>query len=155
MTKPAPAPSGLKVLVIGADPVLRRGIAQYLRLTIPTVTIAEALSDSEGLEMVRASAWDVIVLDMSSTSELALLGQFKVAKPDVPILVLHVDPAPANATAAIAAGAAGYLCKGSPAPDWRTAVETVARGAYIQALPAFSSARCGIGVTIVTKLEWF
>jgi DNA-binding NarL/FixJ family response regulator len=127
MTEPAPAPSGLKVLVIGEDPILRWGIAQYLRVTLPSATVGEASSTSEVLEMVRASAWDLIVLDLAGARDVAPLNDLKRAVSDVPILVLNVDPAPANAKAAIAAGATGYLSKGSAAPDWRTAVETVAR----------------------------
>jgi DNA-binding NarL/FixJ family response regulator len=124
MSEPAPAPSVLKVFVIGADPVLRSGIAQYLRVTLPAAMVAEALTDSTGLETVRASDCGVIVLDLSGTGELAMPVHLKGAKPYVPILVLNVDPSPATAQAALAAGAAPYLSKGSPA------VETVARGGF-------------------------
>jgi DNA-binding NarL/FixJ family response regulator len=136
MTEPAHAPSGLKVLVIGEDSILRWGVAQYLRVTLPSATVGEASSASEVLEMVRASAWNLIVLDLEGTGDLAPLDHLKHAVSDVPVLVLNVDPAPANSKAAIAAGATGYLSKGSAAPDWRTAVETVARGGRYPDIPA-------------------
>ena len=63
-----------------------------------------------------------------STVDLTALSQLQQLVPDVPILVLGVDPAAARSKSAIAAGAAGYLSKGSPAREWREAVETVARG---------------------------
>jgi DNA-binding NarL/FixJ family response regulator len=129
VTEPEHAPSGLKVLVVGVDPILRRGVAQYLRLTLSSVAVGEASSASEVLEVVRASAWDLIVLDLEGTGDLAPLYQLKRAEPAVPVLVLNVDRAAANAEAAFAGGAAGYLSKGSAAPEWRAAVETVARGA--------------------------
>ena len=128
MTEPAHVASGLKVLVIGADPVLRHGVAQYLQLTIPTATTVEALSDSEGFELVRVSAWGAIVLDLLNIDELALVSQLKVAAQDVPILVLIVDPTPESVQAARTAGSAGCLNKGSPAQEWRAALETVAKG---------------------------
>jgi DNA-binding NarL/FixJ family response regulator len=128
MSERAPAPSGLKVLVVGRDPILRGGVAQYLRLTLSSVTVEEASSALEGLLIFGAAAWDLIVLDLAATRGLEPLIQLKLAIPDVPVLVLNVDPTPESVQEARTAGAAGCLNKGSPAPEWRTAVEIVARG---------------------------
>jgi DNA-binding NarL/FixJ family response regulator len=128
VTEPAHAPTALTVLVAGNDPILRWGVAQYVALTLPAATIGEASSAAQALEMLRSGPCHLIVLDLTGSDDLAPINQLKQAAPHVPILVLSPEPAPATAKAAIAAGAAGYLSKGSPAPDWRTAIETVARG---------------------------
>jgi DNA-binding NarL/FixJ family response regulator len=128
MTQTAHDPLRCKVLVVGDDPILRGGIAQYLRLINSSARVSEASSGLEVAGVAGDSAWDLIVLDSEGTGDLARLNHLKQAQPDVPVLVLNLDATPADARAAIAAGAAGYLGRGSPVREWQLAVETVVAG---------------------------
>jgi two-component system invasion response regulator UvrY len=118
----------LRVLVLGADPVLRRGVVQFLNSIMLSAKVSEASNIAEILDRGPASAWSLIVLDFEGTRDFALLARLKLVLPTVPVLVLDIHPSQADTEQVMAAGAAGCLNKAGPVGDWRIALETVARG---------------------------
>ena len=125
---PENAPLGLRVLVIGDDPTLRRGVIQYIQLIKSSVTVAEASSLLDAEEVTSSSDWDLIILELEDANELAELHRLKLGQLNASILVLTTAATPDHVAAALAAGASGCLSRGSAAGEWKFAIETVASG---------------------------
>jgi two-component system invasion response regulator UvrY len=72
----------------------------------------------------------VAVLDLSlgDRSGLEVLKQFKVIRPDLPVLILSMHSEQQYAHRAFKAGAAGYVTKDSPRAELLQAVHKVGRG---------------------------
>jgi DNA-binding NarL/FixJ family response regulator len=84
------------------------------------------------LETMRAAAGriDLVLLDLGlrGCAGIASLTLFRDACPEVPVVVLSASEERATVTAALAAGAAGYLPKTSPIPVISAALQLVAAG---------------------------
>ena len=108
----------IRVLVADDHAVVRRGLRQMLAETGDVVVAAEAATAAEALDLVRAQAFDVVVLDLSLPGRggLDLLGEIKALRPELAVLVLTMHPEKQYAVRALKAGAAGYLTK-ETAPD--------------------------------------
>jgi len=125
---PENAPLRLKVLIIGDDPILRRGVVQYIRVINPSAMVDEAPSHSDADEFTRATDWDLILLELEDANDLVGLHRLKRLQLNIPILLLTTAATPDNVTATLAAGASGCLSRGSAAGEWKFAIETVASG---------------------------
>jgi DNA-binding NarL/FixJ family response regulator len=125
---PENASRGLRVVVIGDEPTLRRGIVQYIHLIKSSATVGEASSRSDADEVIRTSEWDLIILELEDANELVWLHRLKQLRLNIPILVLTTTATPDNVAAALEAGASGCLSRGSAAGEWKFAIETVASG---------------------------
>ena len=125
---PENAPPRVKVLVIGDDPTLRRGVVQYIHLIKSSVTVAEASSHLEANDITHTSDWDLIILDLVDANRLDELHRLKLLHLNIPLLVLTMTATQDNVAAAMAAGASGCLSRGSPTREWKVAIETVASG---------------------------
>jgi len=108
----------IRVLVADDHAVVRRGLRQMLAETGDVAVAAEAATAAEALDLVRAQAFDVVVLDLSLPGRggLDLLGEIKALRPELAVLVLTMHPEKQYAVRALKAGAAGYLTK-ETAPD--------------------------------------
>ena len=108
----------IRVLVADDHAVVRRGLRQMLAETGDVAVAAEAATAAEALDLVRAQAFDVVVLDLSLPGRggLDLLGEIKALRPELAVLVLTMHPERQYAVRALKAGAAGYLTK-ETAPD--------------------------------------
>jgi two-component system invasion response regulator UvrY len=126
----------VKVLISDDHPLVRRGIAEVLARTFPSVRIAEASDGSEALYAVGNEAWDLVLLDLSMPGKhgLEILKAIRVLSPRLPVLVLSMHPEHEFAIRALRAGASGYLTKGSPSETLVSAVHRVlAGGKFISA----------------------
>src|SRR5436305_3676903 len=120
----------MRILVCDDHPIVRRGLREILEQAGAPVTVGEAASAAEGLELARKKAWDTVVLDitMPGRSGLELLKDLKRERPNVPVLVLSVHPAEQYAIRVLRAGASGYLTKESAPEELLTAVRRIVRG---------------------------
>ena len=128
MNERANTPVGFKVLVVGNNVVLRRGIVQFLNTLDISLSAGEASFESVVSEIVGDFDWDLIALDFEAGGDLAILKHTREVRPRVRVLVLNSDNRPSDVEAAIAAGASGYLGKSSPVQAWHDAFETVSAG---------------------------
>jgi two-component system nitrate/nitrite response regulator NarL len=124
----ANVPTASKVLVVGSNSVLRRGIVQFLHTLDISLSAGEASFESVMSEFVGDFDWDLVALDFEAGGDLAILKRIREVRPKIPMLVLNSDYTPSDIKAAFAAGASGYLGKSSPVQAWRDAFETVAAG---------------------------
>jgi len=105
------------VLLVEDDPDVRSALRDEFRDY--GCNVLEAGNVEQGLEVIRDSVVDGVVLDMRMPEDLVgglhLLRSglyFGIAKPSVPILVFTGYPSYDNCVAAIKSGAWGYLPKG-------------------------------------------
>lgn len=120
----------IEVLIADDHAVVRRGLAQIISETMDMDVKAEAGTSAEVFEHVRASSFDVVVLDlnMGDASGLEVLKNIKAEYPDLPILILSVYPENQFAIRTLRAGASGYLNKDSAPEQLVKAVRRVAEG---------------------------
>lgn len=117
----------MRILIVDDHPVMRFGVRQLIERHWPQATIAEAASLAEALEQVRASPWDLAVLDLSlpDTSGVEGLVQLRRAAPTTRVLMLSMHDEAAYAARALQLGAAGYLTKEHAINELVVAIERV------------------------------
>lgn len=126
----------IKVLVADDHAIVRRGLREILSETPDILVGGEAATAQEVMQLVHAQRWSVVLLDLSlpGGTGLELLGEIRRAYPDLPVLILTVQPEDQYAVRAIRAGAAGFLTKESAPDRLIEAVRKVARGGrYVSA----------------------
>ena len=126
----------MKVLIADDHAVVREGVKHILNENFKGVVVGEAATGQEVLHQVRERAWDVVILDltMPDRSGLDILGDLKVAHPDMPILVLSMHSEEQYAVRVLKAGASGYIIKLSASDELVNAIHKVmAGGKYVSA----------------------
>ena len=120
----------MRVLICDDHPIVRKGLREILQEEGPAVTIGEAATAQDALDLARKQSWDAVMLDitMPGRSGLELLKQLREERPNVPVLVLSVHPADQYALRVLRAGASGYLTKESAPDELLTAVRHILRG---------------------------
>lgn len=120
----------IRVLIADDHEVVRTGIRQVLAFASDIEIIAEAVSGDEVLAKVRTQTFDVVLTDlaMPGISGIDLISRIKAACPAALILVHSMYTDGQTATRALAAGATGYVSKGSDAANLVEGVRQVARG---------------------------
>src|SRR5919198_24379 len=120
----------MRVLICDDHPIVRRGLREILEQEQTPVTIGEAASAPEALDLAQKKPWDIVVLDitMPGRSGLELLKDLKREGPNIPVLVLSVHPADQYAVRVLRAGASGYLTKESAPEELLTAIRHILRG---------------------------
>ena len=129
----------IKVLIVDDHPIVRAGLRDALAAVSDIVLGGEAATAHEALRLVRAHAWDVVVLDIGlpDKSGLEVLQEIKIQLPQLPVLVLSMRPEDQLAMRVLKAGAAGYMTKESASSDLVAAIRTVyAGGKYVSPMLA-------------------
>jgi len=123
-----------QILVADDHAVVRRGLIEILRDSVPGAAFGEAETGWRALELARAQKWDLAILDVSlpDQSGLEVLKQIRGFAPRLPVLVLSMHPEEQFALRALRAGAAGYVTKKTAPQEIGEAVRRVlAGGRYI------------------------
>ena len=120
----------MRVLICDDHPIVRKGLREILQEEGPAVTIGEAATAQDALDLARKQSWDAVMLDitMPGRSGLELLKQLREERPNLPVLVLSVHPAEQYALRVLRAGASGYLTKESAPDELLTAVRRILGG---------------------------
>jgi two-component system nitrate/nitrite response regulator NarL len=101
------------VVIVDDHPLFRRGLTQLLG-TLPRFTLlGEASNGKEGIELVRATRPDLLLLDlnMKDMSGIDVLRELKTSDLDTRIVMITVSDQAEDLIAALRAGADGYLLK--------------------------------------------
>ena len=122
-----PADEAETVVLIDDHPLFRKGVGQLLALDSTFRVVGEAGDGATGVERVRALDPDLVLLDlnMKGMGGIATLAAIKADMPHVRVIVLTVSDSRDDLTAAIRAGADGYLLKDT---DPEQVVEHLRRG---------------------------
>lgn len=122
----------LEISVVLADDhqLIREGLRRLLETTPGMRVVAEAGTGHQALEVLRAHAVDVAVLDLSMPGMpgIDLIRRVKTEFPQVAVLVLTMHAEEQYAMRAFRCGASGYLTKDSAGSELVAAIRKVAGG---------------------------
>jgi len=120
----------LQILIADDHAVVRRGLRQIITETSDMVIAGEATNGREVLSKVRATGYDVVILDitMPGIDGMDTLAQLKSEKPGLPVLMMSMHPEEQYAVRALKAGASGYLTKESSPEELVAAIRKVTSG---------------------------
>ena len=119
-----------RVLLVDDHPVIRQGIRRILTQAFSDFTVAEAETGEQAIEFSQASAWDLIILDLSlpGLSGLDVISNVRRVQPQARIIVVSVHPPHHFARRALSVGAAAYLEKSAAPEEMVKAVREVLAG---------------------------
>ena len=108
--------SEVRALIVDDSSVMRKIVERSLRQAgLDSLVVHEAGSGSEGLEVLKATAVDVILSDinMPSMDGLEFLRQIRAQNlaPGVPVVMITTESSEEHVKQAIQAGARGYIRK--------------------------------------------
>jgi two-component system, NarL family, invasion response regulator UvrY len=124
----------MKILLVDDHAGVRAGVRRLLASEVD-VSILEADSSHEALDVYRRERPDLIVLDLNLTgsSGLELIRRLIQLDKSTKILVLSMHSEPVYAARALQAGARGYVSKSASAEEFVDAVRQVGKGGrYIE-----------------------
>lgn len=120
----------IRVLLADDHPVVRDGLAAMLSTQPDLTVVGEAATGAEALRQTASLAPDVVLMDlqMPEMDGTTATAAIRAAYPEVRVLVLTTYDTDADITAAVDAGAVGYLLKDTGRHELCEAVRTAARG---------------------------
>lgn len=124
----------IRVVIADDEPLIRAGIRMILTSAPDIEVVAEAANGREAVDLARAHAPDVVLLDiqMPVMDGLTALGELKRAAPAVRALILTTFGEKENVLRALGQGGAGFLLKDSAPGELIGAVRAAAAGdAYL------------------------
>jgi two-component system, NarL family, invasion response regulator UvrY len=124
----------MKILLVDDHVVVRAGVRRLLATEFD-VSILEAGSSQEALDLCRRERPDLTILDLNLTgsSGLELLRRLVQLDKTAKILILSMHSEPIYAARALQAGARGYISKSAGADELVDAVRQVSKGGrYIE-----------------------
>lgn len=128
----------INLLVVDDHAIFRAGLRRLLSDESDMRVAAEASSGNEAMEMIRATRFDVIVLDINMTgrSGLDTLSAVRAEFPRLPVLMLSMYVEPQYTLMAMRANANAYLSKDTNPAELTTAIRRVAAGGHYMAVGA-------------------
>ncbi|WTQ70688.1 response regulator transcription factor [Streptomyces sp. NBC_00161] len=124
----------IRVVIADDEPLIRAGIRMILTSAPDIEVVAEAANGCEAVDLARAHAPDVMLLDiqMPVMDGLTALGELGRAAPEVRALILTTFGEKENVLRALGSGGAGFLLKDSAPGELIGAVRAAAAGdAYL------------------------
>ena len=119
----------LRILLADDHKILREGIRRGLEGAGETV-VGEASNGEEAVELARTTQPDVVLMDLSMpvVDGIAATKRITDEMPETKVVVLTMHDDASRTRAAIAAGAVGYLTKGTSFPEVLETIRAVANG---------------------------
>lgn len=120
----------IRVFVADDHAIVRHGLRRMIEDTDDMRLVGQAADGRELLMAAEATAFDVLVLDLSlpRVSGLEALRRMKEQFPRVAVVVLSMYSEEQYAVPVMRAGAAAYLSKDRPGEEVLTAIRKAARG---------------------------
>jgi two-component system invasion response regulator UvrY len=120
----------IRVMIADDHQLVREGLKQLLGAATGIKVTAEASTGDEALALVKATEFDLALLDMSmpGLSGINLIKRVKLERPKLRILVLSMHGESQYAVRALKAGASGYLTKDGATAELVSAIRKIAGG---------------------------
>lgn len=124
----------IRVLLIDDHPIVHDGVSAVLRVEADIRVIGSAETVDRAITLLAADSAaerpEVVLLDLRLPGEEGVSGvrRLMAARPELRVIVFTAYDVDEYVFAAMQAGAAGYLLKGSPAPELVRAIRHVAGG---------------------------
>jgi len=122
-----------RVLIVDDHPIFRDGLAGLLA-TLPEIKVAgTAGTAEEAIAAIQETAPDVVLMDINlpGASGVEATRRASQIAPGTAVLVVTMVDDDDTVFAALAAGARGYVLKGSTADEIAAALRTVAAGGAV------------------------
>jgi DNA-binding NarL/FixJ family response regulator len=122
--------SGIKVAIVDDDPLVRAGLSLILGGASDVVIVGEAEDGVAGLEMIRRTSPDVVLMDIRMPRLDGLEATARLLRGSDPprVIVLTTFDADEYVVRALGDGASGFLLKDTPPAQIVDAVRKVAAG---------------------------
>src|SRR5512143_2447846 len=133
----APAPGAdvsesakIRVLIVDDHAVVRTGLRVFFDLQPDIEVVGEAADGSEGVAMARRLEPDVILMDllMPNMDGITAIARIKAERPETEIVTMTSFIEESKVTAALEAGATGYVLKDAEAEEVAAAVRAAYAG---------------------------
>lgn len=119
----------LQIAIVDDHPLFRAGVAQALERYPEFELVAEGETAAQAIAIAGRSLPDVMLLDVSMPGGgLNAVRQIALESPVVKVIMLTVSEDEEDVTAALRAGAKGYVLKGVAARDLASIIRSVATG---------------------------
>jgi DNA-binding NarL/FixJ family response regulator len=120
--------SPIRVLLVDDHAVVRMGLRSFFDMLDDIEVVGEASDGSEGVAMARRLKPDVVLMDllMPNMDGVTAIGRIKAEMPETEIVTMTSFIEEEKVTAALEAGASGYVLKDAEADEVATAI----RAAY-------------------------
>jgi two-component system invasion response regulator UvrY len=120
----------LQILIADDHPIFRRGLKEILVDEVPDAVYTEVDTGEQALTLVRKQTWDALLLDLNlpGRSGLEILKDVKLARPDMPVLILSAASEEQYGARVLKAGASGFITKLRAPHEIAAAVAEVLRG---------------------------
>ena len=120
----------IQVILCDDHAMVRRGIRDMLSEAVDIQVTGEAASYAEVRELLRSTACDVLVLDLSMPGRggMEVLASLREADSPIKVLIVSMFPEDQYAIRCLRAGAQGYLNKAGDPEELVLAVRTVMQG---------------------------
>ncbi len=120
----------IRLLVVDDHPVVRDGLRAVLSTQDDLEIVGEGADGHAALTLLDLRRPDVVLMDLSMPvmDGVRAITRIRAAAPQVHVLVLTSYATDADITAAVDAGATGYLLKDTPREELFTAIRAAARG---------------------------
>jgi NarL family two-component system response regulator LiaR len=120
----------IRVLLVDDHAVVRMGLRAFFDLQSDIDVVGEAADGSEGVAMSRRLEPDVILMDllMPNMDGVTAIGRIKAERPDTEIVTMTSFIEESKVTAALEAGATGYVLKDADAEEVAAAVRHAYHG---------------------------
>ena len=124
----AEATAPIRVLLVDDHSVVRMGLRTFFDMLDDIEVVGEASDGSEGVAMARRLKPDVVLMDllMPNMDGVTAIGRLKAEMPETEIVTMTSFIEEEKVTAALEAGASGYVLKDAEADEVATAI----RAAY-------------------------
>ena len=124
----AEAAAPIRVLLVDDHSVVRMGLRTFFDMLDDIEVVGEASDGSEGVAMARRLKPDVVLMDllMPNMDGVTAIGRIKAEMPETEIVTMTSFIEEEKVTAALEAGASGYVLKDAEADEVATAI----RAAY-------------------------
>jgi DNA-binding NarL/FixJ family response regulator len=120
----------IRVLLVDDHAVVRRGLHGFFELLDDIEVVGEADNGWQAIDATRALKPDVVLMDllMPELDGIAATTAIKAELPEVEVVALTSFVEEARVTAALEAGASGFILKDADADDVAAAIRAAYRG---------------------------
>jgi DNA-binding NarL/FixJ family response regulator len=119
----------IRIAVIDDHPLFREGVIRSLAETGDFEVVGEGATAEDAISITGTRCPDIVLIDISMPGGgMSAIGAILAARPDQKIVLLTVSEAAEHVSAALKAGARGYVLKGVGSLTLADILRTVARG---------------------------